>query len=373
MVETLPALRIDLNAIGARAAAFARLSRSAATERAYGSDWVDFVAWCKSAERPSLPADPITVGAYLSDRSGILKPSTLARRIAAITAAHRLGGHGFDSSHPAVANVMAGIRRTYGTRQDAKTALLTEDLRRVVKSLPATLGGIRDRAVLLVGFAGAFRRSELVALNLEDVQISNAGITVTVRRSKTDQLGAGRELGIPRSRKSATCPAAALEAWLQESRKFLNPGEIGNSPVFRAIDHGKPAGRLGGQAIAKIVKKAAQRVGLDPKRFAGHSLRSGFATSAARGGADLAFIMLQTGHKNADVARRYVHAGKLLDNPASKAVSNGRKTRRRAAAGAAGRAAKPRVASSRKRGWIAPTGRRRALRRPPENRGRRRA
>lgn len=312
---SLPAIIPDLAELGARAADFARAARAPATERAYCSDWADFASWCASVERAALPADPVTIGAYLSDRSGILKAATLSRRIAAIGAAHRLAGHGFDSSHPAIARVLAGIRRTYGTRQQAKTALLTEDLRRMVRALPATLAGVRDRAVLLVGFAGAFRRSELVALNLVDIAISNAGLAVTVRRSKTDQEGAGRDLGIPRS-KSVTCPVAALEAWVQESAKSLNPDDS----LFRIIDHGKITGRLSGDGVAQIVKRAAARVGIDPAKVAGHSLRSGFCTSAARGGADLSFIMQQSGHKNADVARRYVQQGQILQNPASKAV-----------------------------------------------------
>jgi site-specific recombinase XerD len=241
-----------------------------------------------------LPAEPTTVGAYLADRADRLKVATLNRRIAAITAAHRMAGQGFDGGHPAIERVLAGIRRRYGTRPAAKTALLTEELRRIVRALPASVAGLRDKAVLLVGFAGAFRRSELVAIDLGDVRVSEAGLVITIRRSKTDQEGAGREVGIPRSRKSqvkssGTCPVAALEAWLQETAKFLNPDDT--SPVFRAIDHGRLAERLSGQAVAEIVKRAAQRVGLDPKKFAGHSLRSGFATSAARGGADLAFIM----------------------------------------------------------------------------------
>jgi integrase len=327
MAETLPALPLDLGEIGARAAELARSSRSAATERAYRSDWADFAAWCRDAGLVDLPAEATTVGAYLADRADRLKVATLNRRIAAITAAHRIAGQGFDGGHPAIERVLAGIRRRYGTRPAAKTALLTEDLRRIVRALPASVAGLRDKAVLLVGFAGAFRRSELVAIDLGDVSLSEAGLVITIRRSKTDQEGAGREVGIPRARKSQgkssiTCPVAALEAWLQETAKFLNPGDA--SPVFRAIDHSRvvpgPQGRLSGQAVAEIVKRAVRRVGLDPAKFAGHSLRSGFATSAARGGADLAFIMQQTGHRSADVARRYVQTGRLLDNPASKAV-----------------------------------------------------
>ena len=316
MVETLPALPVDLSDLAARAAEFARSSRSAATERAYRSDWTDFSGWCERAGLSPLPAAPATVGAYLSARTGELKVATLHRRLAAITAAHRMAGLGLDGGHPAIARVLAGIRRAYGTQQQAKTAILTEDLRRVVRALPTTLAGIRDKAVLLVGFAGAFRRSELAALDLGDISLSNAGLTITIRRSKTDQEGAGRQVGIPRARKtSVTCPVAALESWLNERTELTN-----SDALFLGVFHGRLMGRLSGQAIAEIVKRAVNRVGFDPSKFAGHSLRSGFATSAARGGADLAFIMQQTGHKSADVARRYVQAGSLLQNPASKAV-----------------------------------------------------
>ena len=316
MVETLPVVPVDLSDLAARAAEFARSSRSAATERAYRSDWTDFSGWCERAGLSPLPAAPATVGAYLSARTGELKVATLHRRLAAITAAHRMAGLGLDGGHPAIARVLAGIRRAYGTRQQAKTAILTEDLRRVVRALPTTLAGIRDKAVLLVGFAGAFRRSELAALDLGDISLSNAGLTITIRRSKTDQEGAGRQVGIPRASKtSVSCAVAALESWLNERTELTN-----SDALFLGVFHGRLMGRLSGQAIAEIVKRAVNRVGFDPSKFAGHSLRSGFATSAARGGADLAFIMQQTGHKSADVARRYVQAGSLLQNPASKAV-----------------------------------------------------
>jgi site-specific recombinase XerD len=323
-MDRLPAVRPDLAELGQRAAAFARAAHSTATERAYRADWADFLSWCQSVGRAALPAEPITIGAFLSDRSETLKVSTIGRRVAAIANAHRIAGHGLDTSHPAIASVLAGIRRTYGTHQDAKAAILTEDLRRMVKALPqTTLWGVRDRCVLLVGFAGAFRRSELVALDLEDLKITSAGVEILIRRSKTDQEGAGRELGIPRSKKfSATCPVAALEAWLElvKSPVHLSDGPSAG-PLFRAIDKGRlTQRRLAGETVAEIVKRAASRIGIDPRTVAGHSLRSGFATSAARGGADLAFIMQQTGHKNADVARRYVQRGQLLSNPASKAV-----------------------------------------------------
>jgi integrase len=229
--------------LGRTAAEFARHSRAPATESAYASDWADFSAWCNSEERLALPAEPVTIGAYLSDRSGILKVPTLNRRLAAITAMHRFGGHGLDGKHPAIALVLAGIRRTYGTRQVAKRALLTEDLRRIVRKLRVDRpGGCRDRAVLLVGFGAALRRSELIALDLDDITITQAGLTILVRRSKTDQEGQGREIGIPRSRKSATCPVAALEAWLALDRK--NENGLDEDFSGDRIGNGNPNGVL---------------------------------------------------------------------------------------------------------------------------------
>src|SRR5579859_8010098 len=211
-IASVPARLDDLPSIGRRAAEFARSSRSAATLRAYESDWADYVKWCMALDLGYLPSEPTTIGAYLSDRAGVLKPSTLARRVAAIGAKHRLAGFAFDNHHPAIANVLSGIRRTFGSRPNAKTAILTEDLRAMVRAIPEGIRGARDRAVLLIGFGGAFRRSELVALDREDCEISHSGVVLTIRRSKTDQEGHGRRVGIPRSKR--TCPVQALERWL---------------------------------------------------------------------------------------------------------------------------------------------------------------
>lgn len=308
----VPALAPQLEELGARAASFAREARAPATERAYRSDWRDFAAWCARNGLDAIPAAPATIGAYLADRASDLKVGSLNRRVAAIVAAHRFAGHALDRKHPAIGAVLAGIRRRFGSRQEAKAAILTADLRKMVRALPVTLAGVRDAAVLLIGFAGAFRRSELAALDLEDVEIMDQGLIVAIRRSKTDQEGAGRKIGIPRGRKG-TCAATALQDWIAA-------GGITAGTLFTALDRGHAGGRLSGQAIAEIVKRAAVQVGLDPARYGGHSLRSGFATSAARGGADLSFVMLQTGHKSADSARRYVQQGRLLSNPASKAA-----------------------------------------------------
>jgi site-specific recombinase XerD len=184
----------------------------------------------------------------------------------------------------------------------------------MVRKLPESTAGVRDRAILLIGFAGAFRRSEMSALDAVDIKINTRGAAVLVRRSKTDQEGAGQLIGIPRSRK-ATCPVGALEAWLAA-------GRIGDGPVFRPVSrHGHIYDRrLSDEAVADVVKRAARRVGLDPTKYAGHSLRRGFATSASAAGADLVQIMRQTRHRSVSVAMGYVDEGQLFSNPASRSI-----------------------------------------------------
>jgi integrase len=193
----LPVVIPGAEELGARAAAFARNSKAPATERAYASDWRGFEAWCNGAGLAALPASPATVGAYLADRAGNLKVATLGRRIAAIITAHRMAGFQLDGKHPAISAVLGGIARRFGARQDAKTAILTAELRRLLRALPATAAGTRDAAILLIGFAGAVRRSELAALDVEDLEVGDQGLIVTIRRSKVDQIGIGRQVGIP--------------------------------------------------------------------------------------------------------------------------------------------------------------------------------
>ena len=309
---SVPAVIPDLSEVNRKAVDFARASKSPATLRAYEFDWADFTAWCESLDVDYQPCEPATVGRYRAAKAHSLKPSTISRRVAAITHYHRLAGLTFDNRHPAIAAVMSGIRRTLGAHVDKKTAILTEDLRAMAKACPDTLAGARDRAVLLVGFASACRRSELAALTLpDDIEINQGGCALTIRRSKTDQEGVGQRVGFPRSKR--TCPVAALEQWLRLAA-------ITDGPLFRQVHGQHVGGGVTGNAIAEIVKRCAIRAGFDPKKYAAHSLRSGFMTSASRGGADLATIMLQSRHKNADVARGYIQEGKLLENAASKAV-----------------------------------------------------
>jgi site-specific recombinase XerD len=248
---SVPTVGPELEGLGARAAAFARASKSPATERAYASDWRYFEAWCSRAGLTALPAAPATIGGYLAHRADDLKVASLNRCVAAIVAAHRVAGHSLDREHPAISAVLAGIRRRFGSRQEAKTAILTADLRKMVRALPATLAGVRDAAVLLIGFAGAFRRSELAALDLEDVEVTDLGLILTIHRSKTDQVGAGRKIGIPRGRKG-TCPVEALDRWIKA-------GRISSEALFTALDRSHAGERISGQAIAEVVKRAAVR------------------------------------------------------------------------------------------------------------------
>ncbi len=310
-LEITPSGRADLaplSEIAEAARDYARAAKAANTIRGYQSDWRDFCGWCASRDLLALPAPPEAVALYLSDLAGAAKTSTIQRRISAISQAHQAAGHDSPTRSLAVRTVWAGIRRTHGTAQEGKAPALTEDIRAMVELLPKkTLAGARDRALLLVGFAGAFRRSELVALDVDDVEQTRQGLIITLRRSKTDQVGAGAKKGIPFGASSQTCPVKSLQLWLRISG-------ISAGAIFRAINrHGQLAdGRLSDRAVALIVKRAAAAAGLDPTRYAGHSLRAGLATSAAMAGVSERAIMAQTGHKSVAMVRRYIRDGSLF-------------------------------------------------------------
>jgi integrase len=207
---------------------------------------------------------------------------------------------------------MQGIRRKLGVAPSQKTPVLVGDLQRMVRALPDSLLGARDRALLLVGFAGGFRRSELVGLDHQDLDFSRDGLTVHLRRSKTDQEGVGRKVGVPFGSDRATCPVRALQAW-------LDAAAIEDGPVFVGLTrHGKTTGnRLDGRDVARAVKRAALTVGLDASKFAGHSLRAGLATSAAKAGKSERAIMAQTGHRSVMMVRRYIRDADLFSDNAA--------------------------------------------------------
>ena len=311
----IPGQRTALGPLFAQARDYFDQAKASATRKSYQRDWRHFSGWCKQHRRLSLPAEPETVALYLTDQAQTLKVATLAKRVAALSQAHQFAGHVSPTHDILVRTVLAGIRRSKSTAQSRKRPILTEDLRRMVSFLPDTLAGRRDRALLLLGFAGGFRRSELVGLNQNDLRLTHDGLIIQVRRSKTDQEGQGREVGIPFGSTPATCPVRATRAWLAD----LEPGDT--EPLFRPVNrHGQMSKRrVTDRVVALVVKRAARAAGLDSADLAGHSLRSGLATSAAAAGVPERAIMAQTGHRSLTTLRKYIRSGSLfLENAAAK-------------------------------------------------------
>jgi integrase len=295
---------------------YARHAKAPNTLRAYRTDWADFRAWCELHRLEPPPATPETISLYRADLASTHKVSTLIRRLSGISQAHQAAGVPTPTTAAQVRLVFQGIRRTLGSAPDQKHPAITADVRAMVGTLePGSLRGARDRALLLVGFAGAFRRSELVSLDVGDVTFSSDGLVVRLRRSKTDQEARGRTVGLPFGSNPLTCPVRALRDWLERAT-------IAHGPIFRPVDrHGtiKPT-RLTDQSVALIVKRCATAVGLDRRRYSGHSLRSGLATAAAMADVSERSIMAQTGHKSLPVVRRYIRTGSLFRRNAAAAA-----------------------------------------------------
>jgi site-specific recombinase XerD len=293
---------------------FIRASKAESTLRGYRVDWRAFCEWCESHGLCPLPASPETVASYIAECAARLKVGSIQRRLNAIAEAHKAVGVESPTHHAMVTNTMKGVRRTKGTAPAQKAPTLTDDIRAMVDATETGIIGSRDRAMVLLGFAGAFRRSELVALDIEDCAFGKDGLTVTLRRSKTDQDGMGRKVGIPYGSNPETCPVRTIQAWVEIAG-------IGSGPLFRSINrHGHlRAGRLSGIDVSRVVKKLAKRAGLDPAKYAGHSLRAGHATAAAIAGASERSIMNQTGHRSVQMVRRYIRDGNLFrENSAGK-------------------------------------------------------
>ena len=293
---------------------FIRASKAESTLRGYRSDWRHFCGWCESHAVCSLPAPPEVVASYIAEYANFLRVGSIQRRLNAIAEAHKATGLESPTATGMVRNTLKGIRRTLGTAIVQKAPTLTPDICAMVESTDVGMIGVRDRALILLGFAGAFRRSEVVGLDIEDCLFGKDGLAVTLRRSKTDQEGHGRKIGIPYGANPETCPVRALQSWIEQA-------SISTGPLFRPITrHGNVQDeRLAGIAVARIVKKLAERVGLDPAKFSGHSLRAGHATAAAVAGASERSIMNQTGHRSVQMVRRYIRDGSLFrDNSAGK-------------------------------------------------------
>jgi site-specific recombinase XerD len=281
------------------AASYAKAEKAASTRRAYKSDFSIFQAWCADRGAAALPAEPATVAAFLAwEANRETRPSTIGRRAAAIRYAHKLAGHNIPTDDERVRATMRGIRRAVGSAPTKKTPAMTP-------VAGTCLADLRDRALLLLGFAGAFRRSELVALDLEDIEETKDGLRVMIRRGKTDQESKGAIIAIVRG--TVACPVAAYKAWIEAAN-------ISAGPVFRPIAKGGrlQEARLTDRSVSKIVKAHAARIGLDPAGFSGHSLRSGFLTSAAARGASIFKMMDVSRHKSMDTLRGYVRDGELF-------------------------------------------------------------
>ena len=291
-------------------------SKSLNTVRAYKSDFEDFGLFCVQNSFKNLPSEPETVSLYLTHLStrGI-KISTIKRRLVSIGVIHKIKGHYLDTKHPVIMENLMGIKRRKGTKQIGKKPLLINELKQLIdvinKENEADIKKLRNKALLLIGFAGGFRRNELVSLDLEDVEFVFEGVKITLKRSKTDQFGEGMTKGIPHFGDSLYCPVMNLRRW-------LNVSKIKKGPIFLKFSKGPKLtkSRLTDQTVALIIKGYLMKAGIDSKNYSGHSLRSGFATSAAEAGAEERSIMSMTGHKSTEMVRRYIKDANLFKNNA---------------------------------------------------------
>jgi site-specific recombinase XerD len=276
-------------------------SVSDSTRTAYASDLKHFSDW-----GGALPATPEIIAAYVAAYAGKLSVATITRRVATLSKAHQTMAGENPCQSPLVKATLQGLRRKHGTAQKQAKALTREDLFAVLDAMGDGMKDVRDLALLLLGFAGGFRRSELVGLDVTDIEHVRQGIIITLRHSKTDQEGAGRKIGIPHGR-TGHCPVAALTAWL--TRSSITAGAI-----FRPINrHGQlQPERLSGDAVSEVIRERLAAAGIDPEGYSGHSLRAGFATSAAHAGASTLKIRAQTGHASDAMLSRYIRDGELF-------------------------------------------------------------
>ena len=293
----------DLKSIELETLANLKMSKANNTIRAYKSDFKDFSMFCAKNGFSSLPTEPKIISLYITYLSSGRKISTLKRRIASISVVHRLKGHYIDTKHPIIIENLMGIRRKTGSFQKSKKPILINELKQIIKAIDTTNKNkgrvLRDKAIILTGFSGGFRRSELVSIDYNDLEFVSEGVKIFIKRSKTDQSGEGMIKALPYFENKEFCPVTFLKKWLDISK-------IRNGLIFNISD----------KSVALLIKKYASVAGLDSEKYSGHSLRSGFATVSAEFGADERSIMAMTGHKTTQMVRRYIQEANLFKNNA---------------------------------------------------------
>ena len=291
-------------------------SKANNTVRAYKSDFNDFGLFCAKNGFKSLPSEPKIVSLYLTHLSTKdIKMSTLKRRLVSIGVIHKLKGYYLDTKHPSIIGNIMGIKRRKGSIQKGKKPLLINSLRNLINVIDEEkneeIKKIRDRSILLIGFSGGFRRNEIVSLDYDDLDFVTEGLKIRLKRSKTDQFGEGTLKGLPYFDNTKYCPVLSIKKWIEMSN-------IKSGPLFRRFSKGSKLtdNRLTDQTVALLIKKYLKLAGIDNKNYSGHSLRSGFATSAAESGVEERTIMAMTGHKSTEMVRRYIKEANLFKNNA---------------------------------------------------------
>ena len=290
-------------------------SKANNTLRAYKSDFKDFGGFCAKHGFSSMPTQPKIVSLYLTHLSSSSKVSTLRRRLVSIGVVHKLKGHYLDTKHPVIIENLMGIKRKKGSIQIGKKPILINHLKQIINTIDEQktekIKKLRDRTLILIGFGGGFRRTELISIDHEDIDLVEEGVKITLRRSKTDQFGEGLVKGLPYFTNEKYCPVTSLKNW-------LNLSKIKTGPIFRRFTKGSilTSHRLTDQSVVLIIKDCLKLAGIENQNFSGHSLRSGFATVAAESGADERSIMAMTGHKTTQMVRRYIREANIFKNNA---------------------------------------------------------
>ena len=309
-------LTIDIKKLQEETLLNLQSSKATNTIRAYKSDFKDFGLFCAQNGFKALPSEPKIVSLYLTYLSTKdNKMSTLKRRLVSIGVIHKLKGHYLDTKHPSIIENIMGIKRRKGSIQKGKKPILINDLKLIIDVIDQQqnedIKKLRDRSIILIGFSGGFRRNEIVALDYEDLDFVSEGLKIGIKRSKTDQFGEGAKKALPYFDNSQYCPVVSLQKW-------INISNINSGPLFRRFSKGSKLSenRLTDQTVALLIKAYLKLAGVDSSNYSGHSLRSGFATSAAESGAEERSIMAMTGHKSTEMVRRYIKEANLFKNNA---------------------------------------------------------